>query len=82
MKANEAPEKIYVNITHPISDKYTEMVAFEHGNGVEYTQTDAFIEKACKFLKDRGNEYIAIVDGQLVLRKSMVKHFKEYMKGE
>ena len=47
MKTNEAPEKIYVKITHPISDEYTEMIAFEDGDGIEYARTDAFIEKAC-----------------------------------
>ena len=46
MKANEAPEKIYVNITHPISDEYTEMIAFEDGDGIEYTRTGAFMKKA------------------------------------
>lgn len=32
----KAPEKIYVNITHPISDEYTEMIAFENGDGIEH----------------------------------------------
>lgn len=75
----EAPEKIWMNDdwVHQFDDK-----DFMGEDSVEYTRTDAFIEKACKFLKDKGNEYIAIVDGQLVLRKSMVKHFKEYMKEE
>ena len=50
MKENEAPKKIYVKITHPISDEYTEMIAFEDGDGIEYTRTDAFIEKAAEFL--------------------------------
>lgn len=48
----EAPEKIFVTITHPLSDKYVEMIAFEHGDGIEYTRTDAFIDKACKWLKN------------------------------
>lgn len=43
----KAPEKIYVKITHPISDKYTEIIAFEDGDGIECTRTDVFIEKAC-----------------------------------
>lgn len=58
MKANEAPEKIYVKITHPISDKYTEIIAFEDGNGIEYTRTDAFIEKACEWLSKNSPDYI------------------------
>ena len=46
------------------------------------TRTDAFIEKACKFLKDKGSAYITIIDGQLILRKCVVNDFKKYMKGE
>lgn len=41
MKTNEAPEKIYVKITHPFSEEYTEIIAFENGSGIEYTRTDA-----------------------------------------
>ena len=68
MKTNEAPEKIYVKITHPISDKYTEMIAFEHGNGIEYIRTDAFIEKACKWLEANFN---MPDDFELHFRKAM-----------
>lgn len=79
----EAPKKIYLS---DFTDTTEAVFYVKQDNtkktDVEYTRTDAFIEKACKFLKDRGNEYIAIVDGQLVLRKAIVKHFKNYMKGE
>ena len=41
MKANEAPEKLYMNwVNYPLEEMQ-----------VEYTRTDAFIEKACKWLK-------------------------------
>ena len=58
MKAN-APEKVYLKIDHPISDDYTEMIAFKDGDGVEYTRTDAFIEKLKDFLnkKDDRDSY-------------------------
>lgn len=54
MEANEAPEKIYL-------DSYGS--GFSHGfhtnklydNDVEYTRTDALIEKACKWLREGGN---------------------------
>lgn len=49
MNTNEAPEKLFIEITHPISDKYTEIIAFEDGDGIEYIRTDAFIEKALKW---------------------------------
>lgn len=42
MKANEAPEKLYMNwVNYPLEEMQ-----------VEYTRTDAFIEKACSILKD------------------------------
>ena len=80
MKANEAPEKIYVKIKHPISDEYTEIIAFEDGDGIEYTRTDAFIEKTCEWIKrmwsetnDRFNEDFT---GMLI------DNFKNYIKEE
>ena len=50
MKANEAPEKIYLDedeswhLTNP------------NGDSVEYTRTDAFIEKACEWLSTNFDE--------------------------
>ena len=44
----EAPEKVFVAIIHPLSNGHTEMIALEQGDGVEYTRTNAFIEKACE----------------------------------
>lgn len=72
----KAPEKIYVKITHPISDEYTEMIAFEDGDGIEYIRTDAFIEKACAFLETYPHMFFG------VLRSDMIDDFKDYMKGE
>ena len=56
MKANEAPEKIYVEIIHPFSEEYTEIIAFEDGDGIEYTRTDAFIDKAWDWLTNQKGE--------------------------
>ena len=41
MKANEAPEKIYLNwVNYPLEEMQ-----------VEYNRTDAFIKKACDWIK-------------------------------
>ena len=48
MKANEAPEKIYI-FENPILD-FTKLSIKQSDNDIEYTQTNAFIKKACKFL--------------------------------
>lgn len=78
MKANEAPERIWINPTTDLP----KLCGHIDKNSVRYTRTDAFIDKACEFLKDKGNGYISIVDGQLVLRKGMIKDFIKYIKGE
>ena len=51
MKANEAPENIYLHIR-----PNKEIGSTWHGNkisdtDIEYTRTDVFIEKACKWFR-------------------------------
>ena len=84
MKANEAPEKIYVNITHPISNEYTEIIAFEDGDGIEYTRTDVFIEKAKEFLLKESNIPLwdDIGENFGCDTPKLVENFIKYMKGE
>lgn len=82
----EAPEKIYLQ-ENTTTDCYDEFwpewfEARAKDSDIEYTRTDAFIEKACDFIKNNGSYYIDIVNGQLVLKKGIIKDFKKYMKGE
>lgn len=82
----EAPEKIYLQ-QNTTTDCYEEwwpewFEARAKDTDIEYIRADALIDKACEFLKDKGNGYISIVDGQLVLRKGMIKDFIKYMQGE
>lgn len=51
MKANEAPEKLYFSATENGTHYYTEGIPFER-EYIEYTHTDAFIEKACEWLEE------------------------------
>jgi hypothetical protein len=74
MKANEAPEKIYL----------TQLMLFatptirSSDNEVEYTRTDAFIEKAVEWL-----ENLFAPDGSIVPENiKLIEDFKNYMKGE
>ena len=85
MKANEAPEKIYLEFYRVGDKKYREWVITPKTNNesIQYTRTDAFIEKTEKFLKSYRREmpdktgYISgIVDDK------MIEDFKNYMKGE
>ena len=58
MKANEAPEKIYI---HPdIGDREfirPWLIRRASQESIEYIRTDAFIEKACEFWKDHLSGY-------------------------
>lgn len=80
----KAPEKLYItNDEKRFSDKCHSASTERYiEDDIEYTRTDAFIEKACKFIKDNGNFYIDIINGQLVLKKGIIKDFKKCMKGE
>lgn len=76
MKANEAPEKIYVH-----KSQYWGLMANKHDitkNGIEYVRTDAFIEKAEEFI------YSALNDGIMGTAniEDFMRLFKNYMKGE
>lgn len=83
MKANEAPEKIYL-------DSYG--AGFSHGfhinklydNDIEYTRTDAFIEKACVKLKKLMYDNL-MFQGRLYREEvidNFVEDFKNRIKGE
>ena len=72
MKTNEAPEKIYLDedeswhLTNP------------NGDSIEYTRTDAFIEKAEEFI------YSALNDGIMGTAniEDFMRLFQNYMKGK
>lgn len=57
MEANEAPEKIYFTQTENGTHYYTEGIPFER-DYIEYTRTDAFIEKVIKYLYDNNKSFI------------------------
>ena len=75
MKANEAPKKIYISPLPNHSDGYVGVAWDEpHKTMVEYTRTDAFIEKACSWLK---NNLQGVVGWNIY-----IDDFRKYMKGE
>ena len=67
MKAN-APKKIYLS-TIDLEEVGHLLSEANDKDDVEYTRTDAFIEKACSYLDSIGHRYI-------------IEQFKNYMKGE
>ncbi len=88
MKVNEAPEKIYLQKydtdtllclnRYNIHEEWTERPVCANsatGNDIEYTRTDAFIEKAAEYLMDyKFNDSPTIAD-----RKKRVEEFKKAM---
>lgn len=86
MKANEAPEKIYVHVR---ANK--ELGTTWHGtwigvHDIEYTRTDAFIKKACEYWYQYNRDIVKKHGAKAVLGCSEftvnVEDFKKYMKGE
>ena len=73
MKANEAPERIWI-------DNLDEGFWFDNPSGnksIEYTRTDAFIEKAVKWLDDNAVKYWGT---DAVDNGMMIYDFKNAMK--
>lgn len=79
MKANESPEKIYVH--EASAPELTEKLPYH----IEYTRTDAFVEKALAYLHDKfyfNNEFYGVVSTDFNAMEEMYEDFKNYMKGE
>ena len=58
MKAKEAPEKIYI-FENPVLD-FTKLSVKQSDEDIEYIRTDAFIEKAEKWLNEHWREYVNV----------------------
>lgn len=81
-KVNEAPEKIILSAdrdTQIIND-YWVINDYTDNIKIEYTRTDAFIEKACDWLESINLDWYQIREG--VFSRQLVEDFKNYMKGE
>jgi len=73
MKANEAPERIWINSPQDLPCSSVD------SNSIEYTRTDAFIEKASEWIR---NNYLLYPSEDCADTKKFVMGFKNYMKGE
>ena len=85
MKANEAPEKLYLDTTDNPDNVW--LRAFRppfNTCGIEYTRTDSFIEKACVKLKKLMYDNL-MFQGRLHREEvinNFVEDFKKYMEEE
>lgn len=87
MKENEAPEKLYIDSREHWRKSWTAFTTKAKGDDIEYTRTDALIEKALDYIEnniydhyDGDNEYG--ICGGYVKKEEFIKNFKNYMKGE
>lgn len=90
MKQTEAPEKIYITNydiealpkDEQLSERWGEVRIQD--SDIEYTRTDAFIEKACAFIRERliFDDNAWYVEGEVTLKDKVIEEFRNYMKGE
>jgi hypothetical protein len=80
MKANEAPERIWID---PATD-LPKLSGHIDKNSVEYIRKDVFIEKAVEWLKSHSeNDYVESHMGVTIMHKDkFIKNFKNYMNEE
>lgn len=86
MKANEAPEKIYVD-SKAIGDNMSTTVCTlpqDYPTCTEYIRADAFIEKAKQWLTKNADGYTWYdeMEGESGMTDEFVDDFVNYMKGE
>jgi len=82
MKVNETPEKIYINSN---LENRTWLIGKGDTSFVEYTRTDAFIEKALAYLHNKfyfNDVFYGIVSTDFNAMEEMYEDFKKNMKGE
>jgi hypothetical protein len=78
MEINEAPEKIYIPTI-----LVANTVRYKGEGYIEYTRTDAFIEKVCEFIKKRFYfDDSWHVEGETSISDKVIEDFKNYIKGE
>lgn len=84
----ETPEKIYLYPSDKVGEEYEdEWGTFPWGEDcVEYTRTDAFIEKAEKYFIEKFevedyNDYIDVDGSPIFNYGRFVEDFRDYMKG-
>ena len=83
MKVNEAPERIYITNFDIEALPKDEQLSERWGDvriqdtDIEYTRTDAFIEKACEWLEKNGCGYW--LNDSALSNRDLIEEFKKYM---
>ena len=84
MKANEVPEKLYLHPTAKGKVGASWLTFPLTNEDVEYIRTDAFIEKAVKWIEEINNHHhiMRYSDSCEPPLSELTEWFKNYMKGE
>ena len=85
MKANEAPEKLYLHPTAKGNVGASWLTFPLTNEDVEYIRTDAFIEKALAYLNEKfyfNNLHYAVENNIFNCMEEMFEDFRKYMEGE
>lgn len=85
MKANVAPEKLYLHQTANGKVGASWLTFPLTNEDVEYIQTDAFIEKALAYLNSKfyfHNAFYGVVSTDFNAMEELFEDLKKYMKGE
>ena len=83
MKANEAPEKLYLHPTGKGNVGASWLTFPLTNEDIEYTRTDAFIEKACEWIKENLLKHTYVYEGEVGIGMAVfLEEFKQAMKGE
>lgn len=85
----KAPEKIYMTPSFGEPDNVL-LASFSKSHlnfhrDIEYTRTDAFIEKACEYFRTKKKCIYACIGEDVyhsLLNEEEIEDFKNYMKGE
>lgn len=84
----KAPEKIYMTPSFGEPDNVL-LASFSkshlnYNRDVEYTRTDAFIEKATEWLRKNADNYTWYdeMEGESGMTDEFIDDFKKYLKGE
>ena len=86
MKANGAPEKLYIALSEFTEDGRTFVLDHHTDYPIctEYIRADAFIDKASEFIEQNITGYIDVThkggDENITLQSEFVNYFKEFMK--
>lgn len=79
----KAPEKLYIALDELTEDERTFVLGHDVDYPIctEYTRTDAFIEKACEWLKENTYFYVNDYTGSLN-EENLIEDFRKAMNGE